>query len=115
MRCHAGCEGTLRQCRRRVSEDRTPIRSKAFLHALFYATGNGPRARERRPDLPHPIPPDVRWRRSSHSNPDGADCVEVARHRGAVYIRDSKNRSGPMITLSPGNWTHLVTSLRERR
>ncbi|MGH3241044.1 MAG: DUF397 domain-containing protein [Spirillospora sp.] len=57
----------------------------------------------------------MRWRTSSHSNPSGETCVEIGRHREAVCIRDSKNRSGPMIRLSSGDWSSLIAALRELR
>ncbi|HEY7484053.1 MAG TPA: DUF397 domain-containing protein [Streptosporangiaceae bacterium] len=31
------------------------------------------------------------WRKSSHSNTQGGDCVEVARLAGGIGVRDSKN------------------------
>ena len=36
------------------------------------------------------------WRKSTYSNPNQADCVEVAAH-GAV--RDSKNPDGPVLNV----------------
>ena len=44
------------------------------------------------------------WRKSSYSSDEGGDCVEVASHPAAVHIRDSKNLTGPVLTVSPTAW-----------
>lgn len=41
------------------------------------------------------------WRKSSHSSGSGDDCVEVAACPGTVHVRDSKNKQGPRLALSP--------------
>ncbi|MEV7089723.1 DUF397 domain-containing protein [Streptomyces sp. NPDC093085] len=44
------------------------------------------------------------WRKSSHSGSEGGDCVEVSPCPHAIHIRDSKNPTGPVLTLAPGAW-----------
>jgi hypothetical protein len=44
------------------------------------------------------------WRKSSYSSDEGGNCVEVAAHPAAVHIRDSKNPTGPVLTVSPTAW-----------
>ena len=45
------------------------------------------------------------WRTSSYSNGTGGNCVEVARNLpGVVVVRDSKDREGPILTFTPGEW-----------
>lgn len=53
------------------------------------------------------------WRKSSYSNGsvNGA-CVEVAHEVEVVAVRDSKNVTGPMITVAPGAWRAFVVSTR---
>lgn len=54
------------------------------------------------------------WRKSTRSNNGGSDCVEVARNLpGLVGVRDSKDRSGPALTLTPEQWATFLTGLRE--
>ncbi|MFF9485478.1 DUF397 domain-containing protein [Streptomyces sp. NPDC014676] len=48
------------------------------------------------------------WFKSSYSGSDGDACVEVARATRAVHVRDSKDRHGPELTLSPTAWTDFV-------
>jgi hypothetical protein len=48
------------------------------------------------------------WRKSSYSGNEGGDCVEVATHPAAIHIRDSKNISGPVLTLSPATWSDFL-------
>ncbi|MFF3686196.1 DUF397 domain-containing protein [Streptomyces sp. NPDC002187] len=51
---------------------------------------------------------DLAWFKSSYSAGDGGDCVEVAARPEAVHVRDSKNVTGPMLTLEPGVWGAFV-------
>ncbi|MWA05467.1 DUF397 domain-containing protein [Actinomadura sp. LD22] len=51
------------------------------------------------PDAPSSPFDHVAWRKSSHSQGDGADCVEIARMPGLIAIRDSKDPDGPRIIL----------------
>ncbi|MER7109522.1 DUF397 domain-containing protein [Streptomyces sp. NPDC000229] len=44
------------------------------------------------------------WRKSSYSGSEGGACVEVAAHPTAVHVRDSKNPTGPVLTISPTAW-----------
>ncbi|MFD7630130.1 DUF397 domain-containing protein [Streptomyces sp. NPDC059851] len=48
------------------------------------------------------------WHKSSYSSGDGDDCVEVAACPSAVHVRDSKDRHGPQLALSPTTWADFV-------
>ncbi|WP_407286976.1 DUF397 domain-containing protein [Streptomyces sp. BP-8] len=53
------------------------------------------------------------WRKSSYSNDDGADCVEVADNiPGLVPVRDSKNPEGGALILPAGAWHHFITAVK---
>jgi hypothetical protein len=54
----------------------------------------------------------AQWQKSSRSGAGNA-CVEVAvLADGNRAIRDSKNRSGPVLTLDPTAWTAFTSRIR---
>lgn len=56
------------------------------------------------------------WRKSSYSNGQGGDCVEVApRIRGAVPVRDSKNPAGPALRFPVATWGVFIDDLKGSR
>ncbi|MFD5207322.1 DUF397 domain-containing protein [Streptomyces anulatus] len=55
--------------------------------------------------MPTPEEPLV-WQLSSYT--DTGACVEVARPVGEVLVRDSKRRTGPRISVTPGSFADLV-------
>jgi Domain of unknown function (DUF397) len=56
------------------------------------------------------------WRKSSYSNSDGGECVEIADNLPAVTpIRDSKDPHGPALVLPRAAWASFVTALRADR
>jgi Domain of unknown function (DUF397) len=50
------------------------------------------------------------WRKSTSSESNG--CVEVAFVGDQVAIRDSKDRSGPVLTFSPTEWEAFLAGVR---
>ena len=49
----------------------------------------------------------AQWRTSIRSSANGGDCVEVADNLpGLVAVRDSKDRTGPILTFSPTRRNH---------
>ena len=54
----------------------------------------------------------AKWRTSSRSGGNG-NCVEVADNlTDAVAVRDSKDRSGPVLTFSPAAWRAFAQALK---
>ncbi|MFF7592187.1 DUF397 domain-containing protein [Kitasatospora purpeofusca] len=54
---------------------------------------------------------DLTWRKSSWSN-DSGNCVEFAMPNAPVsYVRDSKNPSGPALTLTAAAHTAFITAV----
>ncbi|MET9513750.1 DUF397 domain-containing protein [Streptomyces sp. NPDC002994] len=49
------------------------------------------------------------WHKSSYSGGDGDSCVEVAACPGTVHVRDSKDKQGPQLALSPDAWNGFVS------
>ncbi len=55
----------------------------------------------------------ARWRRSSYSNANGGECVEISDDfPGIVPVRDSKNPTGPALVVQAATWTEFVTFLK---
>jgi Domain of unknown function (DUF397) len=55
----------------------------------------------------------AQWRTSSYSGTNGGACVEVARNLpGIVAVRDSKDRTGPVLTFSPAQWDAFTGGVR---
>lgn len=58
---------------------------------------------------------DLAWFKSSYSSGGDGDCVEVAIARQepaaaeAVHVRDSKDKRGPRLALSPTAWRSFIS------
>ncbi|MET8333482.1 DUF397 domain-containing protein [Streptosporangium canum] len=66
------------------------------------------------------------WRKSSQSNANGGQCVEVALadtpHLGTdptpdadrlFLVRDSKDPDGPVLAFSPAEWDAFLTTIKD--
>jgi hypothetical protein len=51
------------------------------------------------------------WRKSSHSDANGGDCVEVT-VGDAVMIRDTANRDGVTLSVTAGAWSAFLATIR---
>ena len=51
--------------------------------------------------------PATAWRKSSRSGPNG--CVEVAVRDGAVVVRDSKDKRGPVLMFTFREWDAFLS------
>ncbi|MEU9914829.1 DUF397 domain-containing protein [Streptomyces sp. NPDC051001] len=49
------------------------------------------------------------WRKSTHSGDQGGSCVEIAAAPPTIAIRDSKNPTGPILTIAPAAFHHFVS------
>ncbi|MEV6119118.1 DUF397 domain-containing protein [Streptomyces sp. NPDC052077] len=55
----------------------------------------------------------VTWHKSSYSNMDGGDCVEVAEGLpGLVPVRDSKAPEGAVVVFPEAAWVPFVAALK---
>jgi hypothetical protein len=56
----------------------------------------------------------LHWRTSSRSGGNG-NCVEVAEASAGAVVRDSKDRTGPVLTFTSGAWTRFLVSVQSGR
>lgn len=55
--------------------------------------------------------PESAWPKSTYSVGDGA-CVEVFPSGPSILVRDSLDRSGPVLTIGMSSWTALVAWIK---
>ena len=54
---------------------------------------------------------DPRWRKSSYSD-NGGECVEVADDMRCVLVRDTKDRTGPMLRFTLEAWRRFARQVK---
>ncbi|BBC35398.1 hypothetical protein SGFS_066920 [Streptomyces graminofaciens] len=54
----------------------------------------------------------MKWFKSTYSDDEGGDCVEVAFSTAhlTVHVRDSKNPTGPTLTLAAPAWNAFISA-----
>lgn len=52
------------------------------------------------------------WRKSSYTTSNGGNCVEVAGRESRVLVRDTKDRTGPMLRLAPEAWRRFAERVK---
>ncbi|WP_309032939.1 DUF397 domain-containing protein, partial [Streptomyces alfalfae] len=83
--------------------------SEALWTRSSYSNGDGGECVE----VASGFPGAAVWRKSSHSNGDGGNCVEVADGvPGLVPVRDSKVPDGPVLLVTAPAWAPFVTALK---
>lgn len=55
------------------------------------------------------------WRRSTHSDSSGGNCVELAGLPAEIAVRDSKDPDGPQLVLDRGAFAILAHEIRAGR
>jgi Domain of unknown function (DUF397) len=51
------------------------------------------------------------WRKSTYSSNGGATCVEVGK-ADRVLVRDTTDRTGPVLTISPSAWRRFAAQVK---
>jgi hypothetical protein len=51
------------------------------------------------------------WRKSTYSDANGGDCIEVA-SADDVMVRDTTDRDGTMLTIPIESWQKFTASLK---
>jgi hypothetical protein len=54
---------------------------------------------------------ELTWHKSSYSNGDNGNCVEVATTPGIMAVRDSKAPTSGHLTLTPLTWRTFLARL----
>ncbi|MEE1940969.1 DUF397 domain-containing protein [Streptomyces sp. TRM 70361] len=53
------------------------------------------------------------WRKSSYSNSDGGECVEVCDDFAVVVpVRDSRTPQGPVLVFPAEGWSSFVSAVK---
>jgi len=55
------------------------------------------------------------WRKSSYSGSNGGECIEVGNDHGRVLVRDTKDRQGPVLRVSPAAWRKFADRVKSDR
>ncbi|WP_149553002.1 DUF397 domain-containing protein [Streptomyces marokkonensis] len=87
--------------------------SNARWRKSTHSDGNGGECLE----VAYDFPGAARWRKSTYSGGDGGEaCLEVADGvPGVVPVRDSKLNGGPVIVVRSAAWAQFVRGVRVRR
>jgi hypothetical protein len=51
---------------------------------------------------------DLTWMKSSHSDNEGGNCVEIAAVPDGVRVRDSKDVQGPQLAFTRREWADFL-------
>ncbi|MGW4726994.1 DUF397 domain-containing protein [Streptomyces sp. NPDC004291] len=54
----------------------------------------------------------VTWRKSSYSNYDGGQCLEVADNLPHIPVRDSKTPTAPALVFATSAWASFVDGVK---
>jgi hypothetical protein len=54
----------------------------------------------------------MNWRKATYSGDNGGECIEVASASGLVMVRDTTNRDGITLSITPAAWRRLLTAAR---
>jgi hypothetical protein len=55
----------------------------------------------------------TQWHKSSYSNPNGNECVEVSFSDNAVGIRDSHRPHGAVLAVGQAEWTSFLDGISD--
>jgi hypothetical protein len=54
----------------------------------------------------------LRWRKSTYSGSNGGGCIEAANHDRRVLVRDTQDRTGPVLRFGPGAWRNFTERVK---
>ena len=53
-----------------------------------------------------------RWRKASYSGNGGGSCIEVADQAARVLVRDTQDRTGPVLRFTPAAWRRFADQVK---
>jgi hypothetical protein len=53
----------------------------------------------------------MNWRKATYSGDNGGACIEVASASGRIMIRDTTNRDGVTLAVTPAAWRRHVAAV----
>lgn len=56
---------------------------------------------------------NAQWRKSTRSGPNTDMCVEVANTGEGIAVRDSKDKTGPVLTFTTGEWDAFLAGAKD--
>ena len=56
---------------------------------------------------------DLNWRKSSYSGNGGGECVEIGASPGEVVVRDTTDRTGPVLRFTPAAWHRFADQVKQ--
>ena len=54
----------------------------------------------------------LRWRKSTYSGSNGGGCLEAASHDSRVLVRDTQDRTGPVLRFVPAAWRRFTDQVK---
>jgi hypothetical protein len=57
----------------------------------------------------------MNWCKSSYSGQSGGNCIEVAGSGNRVLVRDTNDRNGAMLRLTPDAWRRFAAKVKGER
>jgi hypothetical protein len=52
------------------------------------------------------------WRKSTYSDGNGGECVELASDSGVILVRDTTNRTGATLSVPAAAWRRFTDALK---
>ena len=56
---------------------------------------------------------DLNWRKSSYSGNGGGECVEIGASADGVVVRDTTDRTGPVLRFTPAAWRRFADQAKQ--
>jgi hypothetical protein len=52
------------------------------------------------------------WRKSTYSSANGGQCLETASANGFILVRDTTDRDGATLSVTPAAWQRFTDALK---